>query len=172
MPDRRRLAVVALVAVLVVGGVAVVTNPGLLPVGEYDRTTVTAVDAESGESLATVQVRVADTRQKRYVGLSETDELGADEGMLFVHDDEGEYAYVMRGMAFPLDIVFVDADGTVTRIHRAELSPAGGSGSDRTRYRGRGKYVLEVPLGYTDEHGIEPGDRLRIPEPWGPTPGT
>ena len=167
MVDRRRLAAVA-VAVLAVAAVAVVTNPGLLPAGEYDRTTVTAVDADTGETLATVEVRIADTRSKRYTGLSDTDSLGANEGMLFVHDREDEYAYVMREMAFPLDIVFVDADGTVTRIHHADRPPAGTSGDDLTRYPGRGKYVLEVPQGYTDDRGIEVGDRLRIPAPWGP----
>ena len=170
MTDRRRLATAALVLVglLAVGVLTVATNPGLLPTGEYDRTTVTAVDADSGASLATVRVRIADTREKRYTGLSDTESLDADEGMLFVHDEAGEYAYVMREMAFPLDIVFVDANGTVTRIHHAELPAAGESGGDLTRYPGRGKYVLEVPYGYTDEHGIEVGDRLRIPEPWGP----
>jgi uncharacterized membrane protein (UPF0127 family) len=169
MIDRRRLATAAfvVVAVLALGAVVVATNPGLLPTGEYDWTTVTAVDAGSGEDLATVQVRIADTQQKRYTGLSDTDSLGANEGMLFVHDAEGEYAYVMREMAFPLDIVFVDANGTVTGIHHAEL-PAEGT-TDLTRYPGRGKYVLEVPYGYTDDNGIEVGDRLRIPEPWGPT---
>ena len=167
MVDRRRLAAVA-VAVLAVAAVAVVTNPGLLPAGEYDRTTVTAVDADTGETLATVEVRIADTRSKRYTGLSDTDSLGANEGMLFVHDREDDYAYVMREMAFPLDIVFVDADGTVTRIHHADLPPAGTDGDDLTRYPGRGKYVLEVPHGYTDDRGIEVGDRLRIPAPWGP----
>ena len=167
MVDRRRLAAVA-VAVLAVAVLAVVTNPGLLPAGEYDRTTVTAVDADTGETLATVEVRIADTRSKRYTGLSDTDSLGANEGMLFVHDREDDYAYVMREMAFPLDIVFVDADGTVTRIHHADLPPAGTDGDDLTRYAGRGKYVLEVPQGYTDDRGIEVGDRLRIPAPWGP----
>jgi len=171
MIDRRRLATaaVAIVAVLAVGAVVVASNPGLLPTGDYDRTTVTAVDADSGEELATVEVRIADTQQKRYTGLSDTESLGENEGMLFVHDAEGEYAYVMREMAFPLDIVFVDAEGTVTRIHHAELPEEGTSGSDLTRYPGRGKYVLEVPHGYTDDRGIEVGDRLRIPEPWGPT---
>jgi uncharacterized membrane protein (UPF0127 family) len=168
--DRKRLAVVAFAAVVVLGGVTVITNPGLLVVGGYEQTTVTAVDGDTGESLSTVQVRVADTWQKRYVGLSETDALGDDAGMLFVHDTQSEYVYVMREMAFPIDIVFIDADGTVTQIHHAELPPAGTSGADLTRYRGTGKYVLEVPLGYTDEHGIKPGDRLRISEPWGPTP--
>jgi uncharacterized membrane protein (UPF0127 family) len=171
MIDRRRLATVAfaVVAVLALGALAVATNPGLLPTGEYNRTTVTAVDAESGEDLASVQVRIADTQGKRYTGLSDTESLGENEGMLFVHDEEGEYAYVMREMAFPLDIVFVDANGTVTRIHHAELPPDGTSGDDLTRYPGRGKYILEVPYGYTDDNGIEVGDRLRIPAPWGPT---
>jgi hypothetical protein len=171
MIDRRRLATAAfvVVAVLAVGAVVVGSNPGLLPTGEYDRTTVTAVDGGSGETLATVQVRVADTQSKRYTGLSDTDSLGENEGMLFVHGREGEYAYVMREMAFPLDIVFVDATGTITRIHHAELPPEGTSGDDLTRYPGRGKYVLEVPYGYTDDRGIEVGDRLRIPQPWGPT---
>ena len=167
MVDRRRLAAVAIAALAIVA-VAVVTNPGLLPTGDYDRTTVTAVDADTGETLATVQVRIADTQSKRYTGLSDTDSLGPNEGMLFVHDREGEYAYVMREMAFPLDIVFVDADGTVTRIHHADRPPTGTSGDDLTRYPGRGKYVLEVPRGYADDRGIEVGDRLRIPDPWGP----
>ena len=171
MIDRRRVGTVAfaLLAILALGALAVTTNPGLLPTGEYDRTTVTAVDGETDEDLATVRVRIADTQGKRYTGLSDTDSLGANEGMLFVHDAEGEYAYVMREMAFPLDIVFVDAEGTVTRIHHAELPDEGTSGDDLTRYPGRGKYVLEVPYGYTDDRGIEVGDRLRIPEPWGPT---
>ena len=174
MIDRSRFATVAFaaVAMLAIGAVVVATNPGVIPAGEYDRTTVTAVDADSGEDLATVRVRVADTQSKRYTGLSDTDSLGENEGMLFVHDAEGEYAYVMREMAFPLDIVFVDADGTITRIHHAELPPEGTSGSDLTRYPGRGRYVLEVPYEYTTAHGIETGDRLRIPDPLGPTTGS
>ncbi|QCC48528.1 DUF192 domain-containing protein [Halobellus limi] len=170
MVDRSRLgaAVLAVALLLAVGIVAVAINPGLLPTGEYERTTVDVVDAEDGEPLATVTVRVADTRSKRYTGLSDTDSLGPDEGMLFVHDEEDEYAYVMREMAFPIDIVFVDAEGRITTIHRAELPSEGTSGDDLERYRGRGRYVLEVPYNYTDDHGIEVGDRVRIDGEWGP----
>ncbi|ERH12652.1 MAG: hypothetical protein J07HB67_01676 [halophilic archaeon J07HB67] len=82
--------------------------------------------------------------------------------MLFVHDRPGTHAYVMRDMAFPLDIVFVASNGTVTRIHHAELPPAGTRDSDLTRYRGTGKYVLEVPYGYTNETGISVGDTVDI----------
>ncbi|GAA0531848.1 DUF192 domain-containing protein [Halorubrum ejinorense] len=142
----------ALVVALAVG--AALSAPGLLITG-YDTAAVEAVDGDTGESLATVEVRVADGPLKQYVGLSATDDLGADEGMLFVHDGTAERAYVMRDMAFPLDIVFADANGTVTRIHAAEVESR-----PYTRYGGTGMYVLEVPRGWSDRHGVTPGDRL------------
>jgi uncharacterized membrane protein (UPF0127 family) len=115
---------------------------------------------ENGTELATVDARVADTRKERIRGLSETDSLADGSGMLFVHPNEGEHTYVMREMDFGIDIVFVDADGTVTAVHEAP-EPADGTGSDE-RYAGRAKYVLEVPLGYTDRVGLDEGDEVRI----------
>jgi uncharacterized membrane protein (UPF0127 family) len=64
----------------------------------------------------------------------------------------------MRDMAFPLDMVFVDADGTITAIHHAPVESDG----DLTQYSGRAKYVLEVPMGYTNRTGVDVGDRMRI----------
>ncbi|WP_418282688.1 DUF192 domain-containing protein [Halorubrum sp. DTA98] len=149
---------VALVGLLVVGlaAVAVYANPALL-IGGYETTTVEAVDADTGERLATVDVRIADSLPKRYVGLSATDELGADEGMLFVHDEPGEYGYVMRDMAFAIDIVFVAADGEITAIHGAEPESR-----PLTTYEGTGKYVLEVPMGWSADNDVTVGDRIRV----------
>lgn len=159
---RYSLGSVAL-AVFVVASVTalfVAFHPTALPGGgEYDRTTVTI--ASEGEVVTEVEVRVADTYEKRYTGLSDTESLGPNEGMLFVHDDESQYAYVMRDMDFPLDILFVAENGTITRIHHAELEPNASEGG-LTRYRGVGKYVLEVPYGYTNETGVEEGDTVRI----------
>ncbi|WP_419181131.1 DUF192 domain-containing protein [Haloarcula litorea] len=160
---------------------------GLVGVGDYDRGTVTvyengtgaatatgtspteeattvAAQSVDGKRLATVEVRIAATASQRYVGLSETASLAPDEGMLFVHDEVDSHAYVMRNMSFPLDIVFVDADGTVTTIHHAALPPAGTGNEDLRRYRGRGKYVLEVNRGWTNRTGVEVGDRVVVPE--------
>ena len=159
--DPRRSHAVVLLALLVAlagctGAVTSVANDG-----EYDRTTVTVV-GEDGAELGTVDARVADTYSKRYTGLSDTESLGEDEGMLFVHDEEDRHAYVMRDMDFPIDIVFVAANGTITRIHHAELPPEGTSGGDLRRYRGVGKYVLEVPYEWTDENGVCEGDSVEI----------
>jgi uncharacterized membrane protein (UPF0127 family) len=82
------------------------------------------------------------------------------EGMLFVHPSEGRHGYVMRDMAFPLDIVFVDADEEVTSIHHAPVP----DGEHERTYSGRGKWVLEVPRGWVNESGLAPGDRVAIPD--------
>ena len=160
MSARRALAV-ALVALLVGVAGCTATVADVANDGEYDRTTVTVSD-DTGAELATVDVRVADTASKRYTGLSDTESLGENEGMLFVHDREDEHAYVMRDMAFPIDIVFVAANGTITRIHRAELPENGTGGSDLQRYRGVGKYVLEVPYNWTKRNCVSEGDRIEI----------
>ncbi|WP_135305287.1 DUF192 domain-containing protein [Haloarcula amylovorans] len=121
-----------------------------------------AVRSNDTQRLAAVEVRISDTYRQRYVGLSETESLEPNEGMLFVHDEEGEFAYVMRNMSFPLDIIFIDANGTITTIHHAPLPPEGTD--DLKRYEGRGKYVLEVNRGWANRTGVSVGDRVELPE--------
>ncbi|KAB1186698.1 MULTISPECIES: DUF192 domain-containing protein [Haloferax] len=162
MTSRARTALFVAVVLVVVASVAYLSNPAIAPgaTDDYERTSLTIVDDQTGETLATVDARVSDTYPKRFTGLSDTESLATNEGMWFVHDSPGTYTYVMRDMDFPIDIIFVAENGTITRIHHAELDPAGTSESDLTRYRGTGKYVLEVPYGYTTENCIHEGDRV------------
>jgi uncharacterized membrane protein (UPF0127 family) len=126
------------------------------------RPQVTLRDA-NGTRLGTVTVMVADTGSERRTGLSDTTELNESEGMLFVYDSlQRDAAYVMRDMAFPLDIVFVAPNGTITTIHHAETEP-GVANEDLTRYPGDGQYVLEVNRGYANRTGLGVGDTVEIP---------
>jgi len=140
------------------------TTPGTAttttPDDGYARTRVIAYDAD-GRRLGSVTVRLAETRQQKYVGLSEAESLSEDEGMLFPYAEAGEHTYVMRGMSFGIDIVYVDADGYVTRIHHAPEPPPDVDG-ENCRYPGRGQYVLEVSYNWTVRHGIDVGDRLYV----------
>ncbi|GAA0514899.1 hypothetical protein SAMN04488066_10370 [Halorubrum aquaticum] len=149
----------AAIVVFVVAALVIATAPTIL-ISSYDTTTVEATDAETGETLATVEARIADGPMKRYVGLSTTDELADDEGMLFVHGESGEHDYVMRDMAFAIDIVFVAADGEITEIREAEPESR-----PLTTYEGTGQYVLEVPRGWSADNGVEPGDSLEFELP-------
>lgn len=162
----RGMAVVGamVVVLLAVLWATSVTGPlaGLRYPLDYEETTVTVEDA-NGTTLATVDVRVAENARELYIGLSETDTLADGEGMLFVHGSAGEQTYVMRGMAFPLDIVFVDGNGTITTVHHAPV-PEDTPESELRRYRGQATYVLEVPRGYTNATGIDVGDYVTVPD--------
>lgn len=125
----------------------------------YEHTTVAVVDGETGEELGQVEAAIADTFTKRYVGLSETESLPDDRGMLFVHGDVDERTYVMRNMSFGIDIVFIDADGTITEMYEAP-KPAPGEDGNQQRYTGTGQYVLEVNKGWMADRGVETGDRI------------
>jgi len=161
--SRRRLLGACAGAAAIAGCTGVVPRDRSVDDDGYDRAKVVVVDADGdGSELARVDVRVADTSGKRYTGLSDTDSLGDDEGMLFIHESAGEWAYVMREMAFPLDIIFADPEGVVTTVHSAPLPPEGTEGGDLKRYQGQGQFVLEVPMGYADDHCIAVGDRFRF----------
>jgi len=136
---------------------------------DHDGATVTLVD-EDETTLTTVDAEVADSRKERIRGLSEHESLDDGEGMLFVHDEEGTQTYVMREMDFPIDMVFVAANGTVTKVASAPAPGPDEDGESITR-SGQARYVLEVPRGYADEVGLSAGDQVHIEFEDGSTAG-
>ncbi|QCC50834.1 DUF192 domain-containing protein [Halapricum salinum] len=146
------------------------THSRTLTVGEttpihadYETTTVRAVSA-AGESLGSVTAAIADTRSLRGTGLSDTERLPPDRGMLFVYGTVSDHVYVMRRMDFGIDIVYADSDRRITAIYHAPEPGPGEDGNDQ-RYPGRGQYVLEVPYEWTTEHGVSEGDSLEFALP-------
>ena len=153
----RRVVLVAAVAVLAAVAVGVIATALLTP-SYPDEVTVEVV---GGDEPVVVRAAVADTTDERYTGLSDHESLADDEGMLFVHATERERTYVMRNMAFDIDIVFVDSSGEITAIHEAR-APEPGEDGEELRYSGHGQYVLEVNRGTMAAAGVEPGDRILI----------
>lgn len=125
-----------------------------------DQTELRVID-DDGEPKAVVDAEVADTPGERYTGLSDHESLEPDEGMLFVHGSEDERTYVMRDMDFGIDIIFIDADREITTIHSAP-EPGPDEDGEEQEYSGDARWVLEVPIGYADENGIEPDDEVEI----------
>jgi len=164
MVKRSTTAFFGVVAALVVTIVIVESGVWIafLDGGEYDVTSVTVTDGETGAELATVQVRVADTSDKRILGLSNTSSLGTNEGMLFVHDSAGTQGYVMRRMDFPLDIIFIADNGTITTIEHAPTREDGARAQEP--FEGHGRYVLEVNRGWANRTGVAVGDTVEIPD--------
>lgn len=113
-------------------------------------------DAYGGEHLVDVEVAATDPARER--GLMWRTELPAGTGMLFVFNDSEEHNFWMRNTLIPLDMLFIGEDGTVVGIIR-NAAPRTLTG----RSVGKpSKYVLEVPGGWTERMGIEPGCKAEI----------
>ncbi|WP_281194989.1 DUF192 domain-containing protein [Halorubrum sp. F4] len=129
------------------------------PIHQDYETREVSVETTDGDVLGEVTAAVADTRGLRETGLSDTESLPEDRGMLFVHDSVRTRTYWMKDMDFGIDIVFADADGVITGIHHAPAPGPNEDGRDQ-RYGDPGKYVLEVNYRWTAERGVETGDVL------------
>ena len=147
-----RAASLVLVCVLVVAGVAFVApyierNPRITP-------------TRSIRVQGTfVRVAVADTESLREKGLSGVASLSANEGMLFVFEKDGLYSFWMKDMNFPLDIVWLAADGKVVAVAE-DRSPA--SYPESFTPTSPARYALELPAGWVKAHDIGIGDAVEF----------
>lgn len=140
-------------------------TPTATPVhSSYEQTTVTVSDGDGDAELGTVEAAIADNGSLRHTGLSDTESLPEDRGMLFVFDGERDLTFVMREMDFAIDIVYIDSNGTITSIHHAS-APGPEEDGESQSYPGRGQYVLEVNHHWTTDRGIEVGDRVAFELP-------
>ena len=104
-------------------------------------------------------IEVADDGQERAQGLMFRTELAPASGMLFVYDSPRQPSFWMKNTLIPLDMIFADATGTVTRIQAdavpGDLSPRdGGPGV---------QFVLEINGGLAAKLGLGPGAQFRHP---------
>ncbi len=114
-------------------------------------------DVTIGKKAFTLEI--ADTPAKREKGLSQRDALGADKGMLFDFEENGDWRMWMVQMRFPIDIAWLTKDGKVVYIkHNAKP----GEYPEIYHANQPSWYVIEVPEGTFDSQGVKEGDTIRI----------
>ncbi|MFN7225067.1 MAG: DUF192 domain-containing protein [Paracoccaceae bacterium] len=104
-------------------------------------------------------VDVADDDAERSRGLMFRESLPRSAGMLFVYESPRRATFWMKNTLIPLDMIFADAAGRVTKVH-ANAQP-----QDLTTIDGGEgiKLVLEINGGLAARLGIVPGAELRHP---------
>lgn len=105
---------------------------------------------------------VADTMRKRAKGLSGRASLKKDECMLFVFPFPGTYPIWMRGMKFPIDVLWLDEKKHIIDL-KENLKQASGFLDFKTyRHKGAAKYAIELNSGFMGKNNVKTGDKVDI----------
>ena len=115
---------------------------------------------------STVHVELAKTDAEREYGLMDRTALPQGRGMLFVHPQPGRYAYWMYHCKIGLDIVWMDAGRRIVELS-PDTPPCRGKAESCTSYGGHetSVYVLELPVGSIQQHGLKPGQIVNFQAP-------
>lgn len=155
-PDRpRRVLSLCLVSLLIAFGSSLLTQAD----GQDLTFPKSRLTIETADNRFEFQVELALTPQQRARGLMFRTDLPESGGMLFDFETPRPVTMWMRNTYIPLDMLFIDDDGRITRI-AADARPL----SDRTISSGGPvRAVLELRGGLAEELGIRPGDRVLHP---------
>ncbi len=104
-------------------------------------------------------VSVASTPGERYQGLSGMEKLKENEGKLFIHQRLAKHQYVMRGMMFDLDFIFIKDNQVVDIIEKIPKEFKG-------IIQGKKRYnkILEMPSGWVKKNKVKVGDKINLPK--------
>ena len=97
-------------------------------------------------------VEIADEEGERRQGLGGRKGLPPGTGMLFLFEAPGIYPFWMKGMRFPLDIIYL-RDGVVTEVFPSVPAPAPGGEPVTVVPQGLANQVFEVEAGTAAQKG-------------------
>jgi uncharacterized membrane protein (UPF0127 family) len=117
--------------------------------------TVTFIE-QSNEDVISVRAAVADDDDSRSEGLMNVHNLPDDAGMIFIFDDEAPRSFWMANTPISLDILFVNSEMEIVRIHR-NTPPYS---HENIVSEAPAKYVVEVNAGFTLNHDIREGMKI------------
>ena len=117
------------------------------------------VDLRGDWGQASFAVELADDPAERARGLMHRERLATGRGMLFVYEEPRRASFWMRNTLIPLDMIFLDPEGRVTRIHEnaVPLDETPIDGGDNVLA------VLEINGGLARRIGIDEGTQMRHP---------
>src|SRR5258708_2272024 len=110
---------------------------------------------ESGGKSLHFNIEMADTDERRALGLMYRTTLPADAGMLFDFKRDQDVAMWMRNTRIPLDMLFIDRTGRVVNIAQRAVPFSEATISSAGPVRA----VLELNGGTAERLGLKAGDR-------------
>lgn len=105
-------------------------------------------------------VRLAQDKTTRELGLSDTESLKPNEGLLMVFDSDDMWGIWMKDMKMSIDIVWLDSSKTV--VYSVKNASPDLSTTKIFKPKDAARYVLELPAGSVQQFGIKTGDKAEF----------
>ncbi|MDO8570262.1 MAG: DUF192 domain-containing protein [Candidatus Daviesbacteria bacterium] len=109
-----------------------------------------------------LNIEIADNQAERSRGLSGREKLATSSGMLFIFDTPKQYQFWMKGMKFPLDMIFVKEGKVVDLLNNVPIPDPTMKDDNLPRYQSTVPIdmLLETNAGFTEANNIKIGDSL------------
>lgn len=117
------------------------------------------IDASGG--FKDFNVQVADSADTLMKGLMFRTSMPADEGMIFLFDQEQPLTFWMKNTLIPLDMVFIGKDWKVVSIQK-DAQPCKADPCVLYPASANARYVLEINGGLSDKLGIQEGGKAQL----------
>lgn len=104
-----------------------------------------------------LEVEIARTKKQRAKGLMFREELGWNEGVLFIFQGDQDLSFWMKDTSIPLSIAFLDNRGVVVDIY--DMQPFS---LDPVRSTRRLRYAIEVNRNFFRDAGLTVGDSIDL----------
>jgi uncharacterized membrane protein (UPF0127 family) len=107
---------------------------------------------------ASVRLEVATNDASRMKGLMFRQSLADGDGMLFVFGETSDHGFWMKNTFIPLDMIFIGDDLRVVGVHARAVPQS----LDTITVGAPSRYVLEVPGGWAEHHGVTRGTQVDL----------
>jgi len=124
--------------------------------------------AESGKFIqvifpdgTSVTAELAVTDYERAKGLMFREAMNADQGMLFIFDEEGRHSFWMKNMLISIDILWLNKAKQIVHIEE-RVPPCKRNPCPSYAPKAPARYVLELKAGSVEGYGLKISDTLNF----------
>lgn len=142
---------------IIIGGVYYTQNGFTFPLSFQKTVVVTIKDHQ-------FKPTIAKSDKEKEIGLSTKTSIDDNSGMLFIFDKSDYYAFWMKNMKFPVDIIFINKNRIAT-IHSNVKVPASDTKDENIpiyKPEEPADKVLEIKAGLSDKYSLKKGDEVKI----------
>ena len=109
-----------------------------------------------------INIDIALTDKQKQDGLSIRNNMQENEGMIFVFKEPKQQSFWMKGMKFPIDIIWLDANLSIVHIQKSLQPCESFISCPSYRPSSNALFVLETVSGFADSHDLKIGKKINF----------